>query len=93
VLYGQRADLSVQDKGAHIEIRVRDAGPGIPDASLDQVFEPFFRLEASRNRHTGGSGLGLSIARHIAQASGGSLVLRNHPDGGLEALLTLPRGH
>ena len=59
---------------------------------LDKVFEPFFRLEASRNRDTGGTGLGLSIARDIAQVHGGTLTLRNRAAGGLEATLTLPRG-
>jgi len=55
------------------------------------VFEPFHRLEGSRNRGTGGTGLGLTIARNIARAHGGELVLRNVPTGGLEAVLTLPR--
>jgi signal transduction histidine kinase len=55
------------------------------------VFEPFYRLESSRNRDSGGSGLGLSIARDIAQSHGGSLTLHNLPAGGLEALLRLPR--
>ncbi len=64
---------------------------GIPPEELEKVFEPFYRLESSRNRDTGGTGLGLSIARDVAQAHGGSLVLRNRPEGGLEARLTLPR--
>ncbi len=72
-------------------ICVRDEGPGIPEAEFERVFEPFHRLEGSRNRGTGGSGLGLTIARTIAQAHGGELVLRNRPAGGLEAVLTLPR--
>jgi signal transduction histidine kinase len=55
------------------------------------VFEPFYRLESSRNRDSGGSGLGLSIARDIAQAHGGTLTLGNLPGGGLEATLSLPR--
>jgi signal transduction histidine kinase len=55
------------------------------------VFEPFYRLDASRNRATGGSGLGLTIARNIARAHGGELKLRNRTGGGLEAVLTLPR--
>lgn len=91
VLYGQRASLSVDDDATHLRIRVRDAGPGIPADALEQVFEPFVRLEASRNRVTGGTGLGLGIARNIARAAGGDLTLRNHPDGGLEACVTLPR--
>jgi signal transduction histidine kinase len=55
------------------------------------VFEPFYRVESSRNRDTGGTGLGLSIARDVAQAHGGSLVARNLPVKGLEVLLVLPR--
>jgi signal transduction histidine kinase len=60
-------------------------------AELEQAFEPFFRGEASRSRETGGTGLGLGIARNIARAHGGDLVLKNRPEGGLEAVLTLPR--
>jgi protein-histidine pros-kinase len=71
---------------------VRDRGPGIPDAELERVFEPFYRLEASRNPSTGGSGLGLSIARNLAQSMGGDVTLRNRAGGGLEAIVTLPRG-
>ena len=70
---------------------MRDEGPGIPATELERVFEPFYRLEASRSRATGGSGLGLTIARNIARAHGGELTLRNRPEGGLEAVLTLPR--
>jgi len=55
------------------------------------VFEPFYRLEGSRSRDTGGTGLGLGIARNIARAHGGDIVLRNMSGGGLEAVLTLPR--
>jgi signal transduction histidine kinase len=74
-----------------LQICVRDHGPGIAEAELERVFEPFYRVEASRNRATGGSGLGLTIARNIARAHGGDLVLKNRAGGGLEALLTLPR--
>jgi signal transduction histidine kinase len=90
VNFGTRADVLVED-GAELVIRVRDSGPGIPEAELERVFEPFYRLESSRNRDSGGSGLGLSIARDIAQSHGGSLTLANLPAGGLEALLRLPR--
>ena len=72
-------------------LRVCDRGPGIPAEELERVFEPFYRLESSRNRDSGGTGLGLSIARDIAQAHGGSLTLANLPGGGLEARLRLPR--
>ncbi|HEX4387778.1 MAG TPA: HAMP domain-containing sensor histidine kinase, partial [Steroidobacteraceae bacterium] len=90
IKFGGRADVSVED-GAQLVIRVRDAGPGIPPEELERVFEPFYRLESSRNRDSGGTGLGLSIARDIAQAHGGSLTLHNAAGGGLEAVLTLPR--
>jgi signal transduction histidine kinase len=90
VKFGVRADVGLED-GAVVTIRVRDHGPGIPGEELERVFEPFYRLESSRNRDSGGTGLGLSIARDIAQAHGGSLSLRNFPGGGLEAVLSLPR--
>jgi signal transduction histidine kinase len=90
VKFGTRADIHIED-GADLLIRVRDRGPGIPEEELERVFEPFYRLESSRNRDSGGTGLGLSIARDIAQAHGGSLRLANLPGGGLEATLRLPR--
>ena len=90
IKFGGRADLAVED-GAELVIRVRDQGPGIPAAELERVFEPFYRVETSRNRDSGGSGLGLTIARDIAQAHGGSLRVANLPTGGLEATLRLPR--
>jgi signal transduction histidine kinase len=90
ITYGGDVKITVED-GRDLIVRIRDAGPGIPEGDLERVFEPFFRLESSRNRDTGGSGLGLSIARDIAQSHGGSLTLRNLPAGGLEAELRLPR--
>ncbi|HEY6927816.1 MAG TPA: HAMP domain-containing sensor histidine kinase [Steroidobacteraceae bacterium] len=90
VKFGVRAKILVED-GAALVIRVRDEGPGIPPEELEKVFEPFYRVESSRNRDTGGTGLGLSIARDVAQAHGGSLVAQNLGGGGLEALLVLPR--
>lgn len=91
VKYGKAATIAVEDTAEQLLICVRDGGPGIPDAELERVFEPFHRLEPSRNRATGGTGLGLAIARNIAQAHGGELVLKNRPSGGLEAVVTLPR--
>ncbi len=90
IKFGVRAKIVVED-GIALVIRVRDEGPGIPPEELERVFEPFYRVESSRNRDTGGTGLGLSIARDVAQAHGGSLVAQNLPGGGLEALLVLPR--
>jgi signal transduction histidine kinase len=92
IKFGVRAKILVED-GIALFIRVRDDGPGIPTEELERVFEPFYRLESSRNRDTGGTGLGLSIARDVAQAHGGSLIAQNLPGGGLEALLVLPRSH
>jgi signal transduction histidine kinase len=89
--YGEHATIAVTDSADELTIRVVDDGPGIPEAELDRVFEPFYRLESSRNRATGGTGLGLSIARDVAQAHGGSLTLANRSSGGLEAKLVLPR--
>ncbi len=91
VRYGKRARIALEDRAEALRIRIRDDGPGIPEPELERVFEPFYRLEASRNRATGGSGLGLAIARTIARAHGGDVILRNADGGGLEALLTLPR--
>jgi signal transduction histidine kinase len=91
VRYGGTAMIEVEEGAREIAVRIRDRGPGVPEAELEQVFEPFYRGEASRSRETGGSGLGLGIARNIARAHGGDIVLRNRPGGGLEALLTLPR--
>ena len=90
VLYGGRATVQVEDTPQALVLRVLDDGPGLPEAELERVFEPFYRLEASRSRATGGSGLGLGIARNIARTHGGELVLRNRPKGGLEARLSLP---
>lgn len=91
IRYGGRATIKVEDAADRLTIRVLDDGPGIPEQELEQAFEPFFRGEASRSRETGGTGLGLGIARNIARAHGGDLVLRNRPEGGLEAILSLPR--
>ncbi len=89
--YGANPVVLLEDGAGEVVVRVLDDGPGIPPEMLEQVFEPFFRLESSRNSDTGGVGLGLAIARDIAQAHGGSLTLRNRTPHGLEAILRLPR--
>jgi len=89
--YGVNPVIVLEDAADELVVRVLDDGPGIPPEMLEQVFEPFFRLESSRNADTGGVGLGLAIARDIAQTHGGSLTLRNRAPHGLEAVLRLPR--
>ncbi|MEN0073758.1 MAG: ATP-binding protein [Paracraurococcus sp.] len=91
--YGGAARLGLsppEGPGRPIRLAVEDDGPGIPPEELEAVFQPFRRLETSRNRETGGTGLGLPIARNIFRAHGGDVVLRNRPEGGLAALATLP---
>jgi signal transduction histidine kinase len=90
IRYGGNVSVQLADTSNAVSIQVLDDGPGIPDDRLEQVFDPFVRLEESRNRDTGGTGLGLSIARDIAHAHGGDLTLSNRPEGGLIAHLTLP---
>ncbi|TFW27857.1 ATP-binding protein [Massilia horti] len=90
VKYGREAHVTVDRMGGAARIRIRDAGPGIPDNELARVFEPFYRVETSRSRESGGTGLGLTIARNIAEQHGGSITLLNHPEGGLEVTLMLP---
>ena len=83
-----RVSMSTEDGCAVVE--VEDDGPGLPDGDLEAVFEPFRRAEPSRNRDTGGIGLGLTAARSIARAHGGDIVLANRLGGGLKAKVTLP---
>jgi signal transduction histidine kinase len=89
VRYGERARVRVSPTAKGIDIIVEDDGPGIPDEAMEQVFAPFYRIEDSRNRETGGVGLGLSIARAIARHHGGDVVLRNGAKG-LQATISLP---
>lgn len=89
--YGTRATVTVTDEAGGLRITIADEGPGIPEDQIERVFEPFYRVEGSRGRDTGGVGLGLAVARDIARAHGGELTLRNRAGGGLEASLTLPR--
>lgn len=90
IAYGARARLSVVTDGAVARIVVSDDGPGLADEQIKTLIEPFARGEQSRNRATGGAGLGLSIARDIAEGEGGTLALSNRAGGGLDAVITLP---
>ncbi len=88
--YGGAARFAIEPRGAGAVIVIEDDGPGIPESALDEVFQPFRRIEGSRNRETGGTGLGLTIARSILRAHGGEVTLRNREGGGLRVVATLP---
>ncbi len=90
VTYAGATRVAVRADGGDRLIEVIDSGPGIAEAELGRVLEPFYRVEPSRSRETGGSGLGLTLARAAAQAHGGELELENRPEGGLIARLRLP---
>ena len=91
VKYGQSARIIIEDGATELRLSVEDRGPGIAEADLVRVVEPYVRLEASRSRETGGVGLGLTIARDAAVLHGGKLLLENPATGGLRATLVLPR--
>lgn len=91
IRYGGEAHIRLVALPDAVQIHIADNGPGIPENRMASVFEPFVRLEESRNRHTGGVGMGLAIARELAQRHGGQIALSNAAEGGLVATLTLPR--
>ncbi len=82
--------ITGQTLGEESTLEVADNGPGVPPEALDRLFDPFFRIESSRSRRTGGLGLGLMLCRQIAEAHGGRIVARNREGGGLALRLTLP---
>lgn len=88
--YGDTAVVRMEEADGQVIIEVRDTGPGIAPDEMERAFQPFVRLEESRNRDTGGVGLGLTSARTVARAHGGDITLANHPEGGLVAQATLP---
>ena len=92
VAYGARADVRLRAASDHYDIIVEDEGPGIAESDRTRVFEPFVRLEASRSAETGGSGLGLTLVKAIAEGHGGQIALENKTEKGLRARLSLPRG-
>jgi two-component system OmpR family sensor kinase len=91
--YGERARLRLNATNRSCTLEIDDDGPGIPEPLQAQVFEPFFRLEASRNRDTGGIGLGLASVRAIVLDHGGDITLGNRKGGGLRVMISLPMAH
>lgn len=88
--YGEVAEVTLSAGEAEVTVTVEDRGPGIPEEERERVFNPFYRLEASRNRETGGTGLGLSVVRAAVRAHGGEVALTNRAEGGLRVTVTLP---
>ena len=88
--YGGEARVSLRQADGQAAVLVEDRGPGIPEALRERVFDPFFRVEASRSRDTGGSGLGLAVVRAIVQRHGGEIALEDRPGGGLSVRVMLP---
>lgn len=91
VAYGHKADVRITDQDDGYDVLVEDEGPGIPESDRQRVFEPFVRLESSRNEATGGTGLGLTLVKAIVEGHGGAITLENRPGGGLRARMHLPR--
>ena len=91
VRYGTSARITLAVEPEELLLTVDDDGPGIATQDIARAFEPFTRLEASRNRNTGGTGLGLTIARRIVEAEGGSIAMATRPEGGLRVRICLPR--
>jgi len=88
--YGETAEIDIRETPGSVTVTIDDRGPGLPEALLERVFEPFFRGEASRSPETGGSGLGLAIARAIIRSHGGDIMLENRKPRGLRAIIELP---
>jgi signal transduction histidine kinase len=91
VAYGRKADVQIAERADGYDVVVEDSGPGIPESDRQRVFEPFVRLESSRNAATGGTGLGLTLVKAIVEGHGGAIMLENREGGGLRARMHLPR--
>jgi signal transduction histidine kinase len=91
VKYGGGARVTARETAHGVKVTVEDGGPGIPETERERVFEPFYRVETSRSRVTGGVGLGLSVVRAAVRAHGGDVTLADMPEGGLRASVILPR--
>jgi len=88
--YGKTPEIELSCEETAFVVAIRDRGPGIPPDALDSVFRPYYRVDKSRNRSTGGVGLGLTVVQAIVQGHGGEIILKNRPGGGLEACIVLP---
>jgi len=90
--YGERLEITAAADDAGVVLAIRDHGPGLPESSREEIFEPYVRLAHGREKSRDGSGLGLGIARGILREHGGDVRLDNHPEGGLVATVRLPSG-
>jgi len=90
IKYATPPEIELECGEKVISVSVKDNGQGIPQENLEEVFKPFYRVEGSRNRNTGGVGLGLTVVQTIVRSHGGDIALSNRTDGGLEAIITLP---
>jgi len=90
IRYGDVARVSLTDQKGAVELLIEDDGPGIPEDQFANVFQPFYRIEGSRNRDTGGVGLGMATAQAVVHAHGGEIHLSNRPEGGLSVRVELP---
>jgi len=88
--YAKTPEIELSREETALVVAIRDRGPGIPADALHNVFRPYYRVDKSRNRSTGGVGLGLTVAQAIVQGHGGEIILKNRPEGGLEARVVLP---
>ncbi len=91
IKYGGEAQVALSETEKAVAVRIDDRGPGIPEDQRERVFAPFYRMERSRSRETGGAGLGLAVARSIVRAHGGDIALDARPGGGLRVTVTLPK--
>ena len=90
IKFGEKADVSLTQKDDVVQIVICDQGPGIPKDEMENVFEPFYRVDTARSPQTSGSGLGLAVARDIIRAHGGDITLQNRKPHGLKVVVTLP---
>lgn len=91
IYYGKdEVQIDIQDKTDTLTITVDDNGDGVPDEELDAIFRPFYRVSTARDRHSGGTGLGLTITESAIRQHSGTIVASRSPQGGLRVSITLP---